>query len=100
MLELDKEVISMPYPMKTINWDSMYQRLNKIKDSNELSKLGLMYPIKVEDQQNVVSVDGVIEVTAAPTGCMLIKRQVFEKMTKAYPELRIDQPTILNGEPS
>ena len=98
MLELNKEVISIPYPMKTIDWDSMYKRLDKIKNSKELSKLGLMYPIKVEDQKNVVSIDGVIEVTASPTGCMLIKREALEKMVKAYPELRIDQPTILNGE--
>jgi hypothetical protein len=39
-----------------------------------------------------------MEVSHAPTGCMLIKRQVFDKMIKAYPEDRIDQPTIVNGE--
>ena len=100
MLELNKEVISMPYPMKTINWDSMHKRLNQIKDSNQLSKLGLMYPIKVENQNEVTSVGGVIEVTASPTGCMLIKREAIDKMIKAYPELRIDQPTVLNGEPT
>jgi hypothetical protein len=99
MLELDKEVISIPYPMKTIDWDSMYKRLDQIKNSDQLSKLGLMYPIKVENQDEVTSVDGVIEVLASPTGCMLIKRETFTKMIEAYPELRIDQPTILNGQP-
>jgi hypothetical protein len=29
---------------------------------------------------------------------MLIKRQVFDKMIKAYPEDRIEQHTIVNGE--
>ena len=27
-----------------------------------------------------------MEVTHSPTGCMLIKRSVFEKMIKEYPE--------------
>jgi hypothetical protein len=39
-----------------------------------------------------------MEVSHAPTGCMLIKRQVFDKMIKAYPDDRIDQATIVNGE--
>jgi hypothetical protein len=98
MIGLDKEVISIPYPMKTVDWDSMYKRLDKIKNSDQLSKLGLMYPIKVENQDEVKSVNGVIEVTAAPTGCMLIKREAFNKLIEAYPELRIDQPTIVNGK--
>jgi hypothetical protein len=29
---------------------------------------------------------------------MLIKRQVFEKMIKELPELKINQPTIVNGK--
>ena len=33
----------------------------------------------------------------APTGCLLIKREVIEKMIKQYPELEIYQPTIING---
>ena len=39
--------------------------------------------------------NGVIEVTHAPTGCMLIKRQVIEDMIKHHPELEIYQPTLL-----
>ena len=39
-----------------------------------------------------------IEVTHAPTGCMLIKREVLEKMIKHYPELEIFQPTYINGK--
>ena len=39
-----------------------------------------------------------VEVTHAPTGCMLIKAEVFQKMIKAYPELEINQSTMLNGK--
>ena len=42
--------------------------------------------------------DGVIEVTHSPTGCMLIKREVIEKMIKAYPEKEIVQKSVINGE--
>jgi hypothetical protein len=41
---------------------------------------------------------GVMEVSHAPTGCMLIKAEVFEKMIKEYPDLKINQKTILNGK--
>ena len=35
MLELDREVIAVPYPMKTLNWDRIYKFKGDIKDSNE-----------------------------------------------------------------
>jgi hypothetical protein len=98
MLELDKEVIAVPYPMKTLNWDRIYKFKGDIKDSKELSYTGFTYPIKVHDRENIKVKDDVMEVTHAPTGCMLIKRQVFDKMIEKYPELRISQPTIMNGE--
>ena len=98
MLELDREVIAVPYPMKTLNWDRIYKFKGDIKDSNELSHTGFTYPMKVKDKDNIKVKDDVMEVTHAPTGCMLIKRQVFDKMIKAYPELKISQPTIMNGE--
>ena len=100
MIALDREVIAIPYPMKTINWDKV-DRLSKeikYKNSTELSTLGFTYPIKVADTSNIIVKNNVIEVTHAPTGCMLIKRQVFDKMIEKYPDLEINQPTILNGE--
>jgi len=39
-----------------------------------------------------------MELTHAPTGCMLIKREVLEKMIKEYPHLEIYQPTNINGK--
>ena len=43
-----------------------------------MSRAGFTYPIKVEDQYNIIADKGIIEVTHAPTGCMLIKRKVLE----------------------
>ena len=66
-------------------------------------RCGFVYPIKMDNmidpEKNQITVtNGVMEVSHAPTGCMLIKRQVFDKMIKAYPEDRIEQHTIVNGE--
>jgi hypothetical protein len=39
-----------------------------------------LYPMKIADPHDDVKIErGVIEVTHSPTGCMLIKRQVFDK---------------------
>ena len=39
-----------------------------------------------------------MEVTHSPTGCMLIKRIVFDKMIEKYPDKNIVQKTVINGE--
>jgi len=105
MLKYDKEVVATPYPMKHIHWEQIWERLQlgKIKTKDELMRAGFIYPIKMENLMNETKkeinvVNGLIEVSHAPTGCMLIKRQVFDKMIKAYPDDLIDQATIVNGE--
>jgi hypothetical protein len=57
-----------------------------------------MFPIKVEDQQSITVSKGIMEVTHAPTGFMLIKKEAILKMIEKYPHLKIKQPTIMNGE--
>ena len=101
MLEKDKDLIATPYPMKTFDWDKAWRRLhekkNAITSADDLMNAGFTFPLKVEDPAKIQVEDGVAEVTHAPTGCMLIKREVLEKMIKQYPELQIYQPTIVNG---
>jgi len=101
MLKFDREVIATPYPMKHIHWDQIWNKIQKgnIKNIEELKRAGHTYPIKLDNHtgENIPVVDGVIEVSHAPTGCMLIKRQVFDKMIKAYPNDKIEQATVING---
>lgn len=47
--------------------------------------------MKVEDVKDITVIDGVMEVTHSPTGCMMIKRSVFDKMIKSYPDKAIVQ---------
>jgi len=75
--------------------------LNKLfndKSNSSLSKLGFTFPIKMKDPKKFNVEEGLVEVTHAPTGCMLIKRGVIEKMMKAHPELEIYQPKFINGK--
>ena len=102
MLKFDREVIATPYPMKHIHWDQIWDRVQKgkIKNIEQLKRAGHAFPIKLENQKGkeIPVVDGVIEVSHAPTGCMLIKKEVFDKMIKAYPNDKIEQATIVNGK--
>ena len=100
MLKTDKDVISVPYPLKTLNWDKGYNYVetDKIKNAKDLQMSMNNYPIKLIDIDNVEVKDGVMEVTHSPTGCMLIKRSVLEKMVKEYPKMLIKQSTIINGK--
>jgi len=99
MIEADKEVIAAPYTLKSIDWDKIEKR-SKGKNSSgkDLSRMGFTWPVKLEGQNEVRVQSGVAEVTHVPTGCLLIKKQVFDKMIQGYPNLRIDQPTIINGK--
>ena len=100
MIKKDKDVLSIPYPLKTIMWDKALYRIKEgaIKTLNDLKKSFNTYPMKVESNDNINVDDGVMEVTHSPTGCMMIKRSVFDKMIKAYPDKNIVQKTVINGE--
>ena len=100
MIKKDKELLSIPYPLKTIMWDKALCRIKEgsIKTINDLKKSFNTYPMKVENNDNINVDNGVMEVTHSPTGCMMIKRSVFDKMIKAYPDKNIVQKTVINGE--
>lgn len=100
MINKNKDVIAYPYPLKTIDWNKLdvNRKRRNVEDPEMYSKYGYTWPIKLEDRENIQVIDGVAEVTHAPTGCMLIKRRVFETMIDKLPHLRINQPTIMNGQ--
>ena len=100
MLERDKDVISIPYPLKTVMWDKTMDRIEKgeIKNIKELKSSFNTYPMRVEEDDNIKVNEGVIEVTHSPTGCMMIKRSVFDKLIKSYPDKSIVQKTVINGK--
>lgn len=101
MVEKDKDIISIPYPLKTMMWEKLFQKIQdgvNIQKPYDLKKYLNTYPMRVENPKSIIMDNGVIEVTHSPTGCMLIKREVFEKMIKAYPDKSIVQKTVINGK--
>ena len=100
MLDADKEIISVPYPLKTLMWEKAFNKMRegKIKKPDDIRRALHTYPMKVPDDKDIKVKQGVMEVTDSPTGCMLIKREVIEKMIKAYPDKAIVQKTVINGE--
>jgi len=100
MIVADKDVIAAPYPLKHIDWDKVASRIKtrNIEDGDTMSKHGFTWPVKLENRSEISIVNGVAEVSHAPTGCMLIKKNVFHKMIDAFPDKKINQPTIINGK--
>jgi hypothetical protein len=97
MLNYDKDICMVPYPVKTIDFQKIK---TKIKNGSELDPmvLGNQYTLSVENQRNVKVENGFIEVERGPAGCMLIKRQVFDTLIKEYPEFTIKQHTLIDGK--
>ena len=100
MLKADKHIISVPYPLKTLMWDKAFQKMQegRIKSADDIRRALHTYPMKVPDVNNINLNKGVMEVTDSPTGCMLIKREVIEKMIVKYPDKEIVQKTVINGK--
>ena len=90
MLALDKEVIGGPYPKKAIKWKSVKTAVTKNPDieAGLLEKVAgdfVFNPVKGTAQ---FSVSEPLEVLEIGTGFMMVKRDVFQKMEKAYPMIR------------
>ena len=100
MIDADKDIIACPYPMKLFETKKMWNNIKEtdmVKSEENMLSSGYMYPIKIGENKLIVD-KGVMEVTHAPTGCMLIKRNVIDKLIAKHPELEIYQPTVINGK--
>ena len=100
MLQAQKELISVPYPLKAFLWDKGFDEIvqGNIKKPEDLQQIFNSYPMKVADKNDILLKDGIIEITHAPTGCMLINRSVFDKLIEKYPEREIKQNTVINSK--
>jgi hypothetical protein len=90
LLGIDKEVIGGPYPKKSIKWPSIIEAVKRKPDITpaELEKVGGDYVFNAVAGTGQFSVGEPLEVLEIGTGFMMIKREVFEKFEKQYPELR------------
>jgi hypothetical protein len=97
MVNYDKEICLVPYPIKGLDFDKIKSR---IKEGSTLDPrvLGNQYTMSVPDPSNVKVENGFIEVERGPAGCMLIKKEVIDALIKEYPEFTINQHTLIDGK--
>jgi|TARA_R110000822_G_C15190372_1_gene481295 hypothetical protein len=100
LVAADKGVISIPYPLKSMMWEKVLEKIQKgdIKTVSDLESAAVAYPLKIENQEDITMSKGIMEVTHAPTGCMLIKRSVFDTLITTHGHLFINQKAIMNGK--
>jgi hypothetical protein len=97
MINYDKDICLVPYPIKGLDFDKIKKR---IKDGCDIDPrvLGNQYTMSVPDPSSVKVENGFIEVERGPAGCMLIKRSVIDALIKEYPEFTINQHTLIDGK--
>lgn len=88
MLALDKEIIGIGYPKKSINWGNIKKAVvkNPNIDENELPKLMGQVVFNPVGGTKSFNVTEPIEVLEVGTGAMMINREVFKKFDEAYPQ--------------
>jgi hypothetical protein len=90
LLLADRDVAASIYPMKTVNWPREGLPSGMTREEYEVRYTD--YPFNPighgnEPVSKYVDADGFVEVAEAPTGFMVIKRHVFDKLMQAYPKL-------------
>jgi hypothetical protein len=98
MVAYDKDVIAGAYPKKAINWDSIIKAVQNFPDetaatieghsSNYVVNFDLLKDANNKPTPQVQIKHNLIKLKDAGTGFMCVKREVFEKMFAAYPELK------------
>jgi hypothetical protein len=85
LLMVDRDVVGGVYPLKKIVWPDVIPR---DMTRQEFEAEYTHYPFNPVGGRAQIDAQGFMEVLDAPTGMMLIKRSVLEKMKEAYPGLR------------
>lgn len=88
LMALDKDVIGAPYPKKSIKWPSVLEAVKRKPDikPEELEKVTGDYVFNAVAGTGQFSVAEPLEVMEIGTGMMMIKREVFVKWQKQYPQ--------------
>lgn len=86
MLDFDKDFVGGLYPAKVTDWQGFVNRFGQTGE--KLHEAGLIYVGDLCKGDDLKRAQGFATGTYAGTGFQLIKRQVFERMIAAHPELQ------------
>ena len=97
----DKDIVCGIYPRKHIYLEKVKKILeeNPNATSDEIEAKALGYYVNFDDTASIRGEDGYFRVNEAATGMMLVKREVFRKMFKKFPERKYESDQIVNGGP-
>lgn len=97
-LFFDKDVIAAPYSKKYINWDKIITAVKNNPDisPDELKKLSGTLVFNLLPETEKIKVDEPSEVLEIGTGFMMIKRNVFQKLSLEYPNLKYKEDLEFN----
>ena len=97
LIESDYDVCAGIYPRKSIDWKSVPKFIKETGEEG-LEQKSLGYNLNFAEPLNIKVKKGFTEVLDAATGFMCIKKEVFYKMKKAYPNLKYTSDQIINNE--
>ncbi len=97
-LKADKDVLCGIYAKKKLDFEKIIEEVksNKNVTPDELQHKTATYPINFLNNDISVDEDGIAEIAEGPTGFMMIKRGVLEKMKKEYShmEYKVDRDDV------
>jgi len=97
LITQDYDISCGIYPRKSVDWNEV-DRYVKEGDTKNLEQKALGYNLNFANPGSLKMVNGFVEVLDAATGFMCIKKEVFYKMQKAYPNLKYTSDQIINNK--
>lgn len=88
LYEHNKDIVCALYPKKEINWDRVKLAVKDNKSNLNYYASNFVLNLPLDRDRIEIDNNGLIEVRHAGTGFMMIKREVFEKLSKHVPEYR------------
>jgi len=85
LVESGHDISVACYPKKFVSWEQAEHAV-KTNDNRDMAMLSSSLVVNFGAEKRTIE-NGFIEILDGPTGFMLIKREVFEKMEKNFPEL-------------
>lgn len=86
MLQENKDVICGCYPKKAVDFEAVKNNYSKTTNQVELIQSSVHYAFNFKPQRSHKLERGVVEILDAPTGFMMVKKQVIRDMIRKYPE--------------
>ena len=100
LLCADKDIACGVYPRKHLHFEKIKKVLEDSPNCSEaeLEAKILGYNLNFDEPKKLEGENGFFRVNEAATGMMLVKRNVFRKLQKAYPERKYETDQIVNGK--